>query len=59
MPKQTRPGTSAPGQVTRGERSSSEQVAGSAWLVFGWMVPGEARVVPRAELDEAKAWLAG
>jgi hypothetical protein len=34
-------------------------VTGSAWLVFGWMVLGEARVVPRAELDEAKAWLAG
>jgi hypothetical protein len=27
--------------------------------VFGWMVPGEARVFELARLDEAKAWVAG
>ena len=25
---------------------------------FGWMVPGEARVFPLAELEDARAWLA-
>ncbi len=34
------------------------------WLVrsmklFAWMVPGEARVYPVAELEAAKAWVAG
>jgi hypothetical protein len=34
-----------------------------AWMaratkVFLWMIPGEARVYPVAELDEAKAWVA-
>ena len=27
--------------------------------LFAWMVPGEARVYPVAELDAAKAWVAG
>ena len=27
--------------------------------LFAWMVPGEARVYPRAELEAAKAWVAG
>ena len=27
--------------------------------MFLWMVPGEARVFPRAELEQAKAWVAG
>jgi hypothetical protein len=27
--------------------------------LFGWMVPGEARVFPLAQLEEAKAWLGG
>jgi SpoIIAA-like len=27
--------------------------------LFAWMIPGEARVVPLAELDQAKAWIAG
>jgi SpoIIAA-like len=27
--------------------------------MFLWMVPGEARVFPRSELDRAKAWVAG
>jgi hypothetical protein len=27
--------------------------------MFLWMVPGEARVYPTAELDAAKAWVAG
>jgi hypothetical protein len=35
-----------------------------AWMaraskVFLWMIPGEARVYPVAELEEAKAWVAG
>jgi hypothetical protein len=34
------------------------------WMVravrlFAWMIPGEARVFPVAELDAAKAWVAG
>jgi hypothetical protein len=27
--------------------------------LFAWMIPGEARVFPLAELDAAKAWVAG
>ena len=27
--------------------------------VFGWMIPGEARVFELARFDEAKAWVAG
>jgi hypothetical protein len=27
--------------------------------LFAWMIPGEARVFPRAELEEAKRWVAG
>jgi hypothetical protein len=30
-----------------------------ATRLFAWMIPGEARVFPLAELDEAKAWVAG
>ena len=30
-----------------------------ATKVFAWMIPGEARVFPRAELEQAKAWVAG
>jgi hypothetical protein len=35
-----------------------------AWMaraakLFLWMVPGEARVFPLAELEQAKAWVAG
>jgi SpoIIAA-like len=35
-----------------------------AWMahatkLFAWMMPGEARVFPLAELDQAKAWVAG
>jgi hypothetical protein len=26
---------------------------------FAWMIPGEAKVFPRAELAQAKAWVAG
>ena len=34
------------------------------WMVratrlFAWMIPGEARVFARAELEHAKAWVAG
>ena len=27
--------------------------------LFKWMIPGEARIFPLAELDQAKAWVAG
>jgi hypothetical protein len=30
-----------------------------ATRAFGWMIPGEARVFPMAELQQAKAWVAG
>jgi hypothetical protein len=30
-----------------------------ATRLFAWMIPGEARVYPLAELDQAKAWVAG
>jgi SpoIIAA-like len=30
-----------------------------ATRLFAWMIPGEARVYPTAELDDAKAWVAG
>ena len=30
-----------------------------ATRLFAWMIPGEARVFPRSELDQAKAWVAG
>jgi hypothetical protein len=30
-----------------------------ATKLFAWMIRGEARVFPRAELQQAKAWIAG
>jgi hypothetical protein len=30
-----------------------------ATRMFAWMIPGEARVFPVAELERAKAWVAG
>lgn len=35
-----------------------------AWMaraarLFAWMIPGEARVFPLAELEQAKTWVAG
>jgi len=30
-----------------------------ATRLFAWMIPGEARVFPLAELEVAKAWVAG
>ena len=27
--------------------------------LFSWMIPGEARVFPTAELEQAKSWIAG
>jgi hypothetical protein len=30
-----------------------------ATRLFAWMIPGEARVYPTAELEQAKAWVAG
>jgi len=30
-----------------------------ATKLFAWMIPGEARVFPVAELEQAKAWVAG
>jgi hypothetical protein len=29
-----------------------------ATKLFAWMIPGEARVFPRDELEQAKAWVA-
>ncbi|HTI35731.1 MAG TPA: STAS/SEC14 domain-containing protein [Miltoncostaea sp.] len=48
----------------RGEWERSAIVTDISWMVhamkvFGWMVPGEARVYPVAELADAKAWVAG
>jgi hypothetical protein len=31
----------------------------NAAKLFAWMIPGEARVFPRAELEQAKTWVAG
>jgi hypothetical protein len=30
-----------------------------ATKLFAWMIPGEARVFPLSELDQARAWVAG
>ena len=30
-----------------------------ATRLFAWIIPGEARVFPRAELEQAKVWVAG
>ena len=30
-----------------------------ATKMFAWMMPGEARVFPRAQLEQAKEWVAG
>ena len=30
-----------------------------ATRLFAWMIPGDARVFPAAELAQAKAWVAG
>ena len=48
----------------RGDWERSAIVTDIAWMVramkmFAWMVPGESRVYPVAELDAAKAWVAG
>jgi len=48
----------------RGDWERSAIVTDIAWMVhamklFAWMVPGEARVYPVAELEAAKAWVAG
>jgi hypothetical protein len=39
-------------------------VTDQEWLaraarMFAWMIPGEARIYPLAELEQAKAWVAG
>jgi stage II sporulation SpoAA-like protein len=39
-------------------------VTDQEWLaraarMFAWMIPGEARIYPVAELEQAKAWVAG
>ena len=41
----------------------SAVVTDIAWMaratkLFGWMIPGEARLFPLAELEQAKAWVA-
>ena len=46
------------------EWERSAIVTDEKWIVrsmklFAWMVPGEARVYPIAELQAAKAWVAG
>jgi hypothetical protein len=48
----------------RGEWVRSAIVTDIHWLaqaaqLFTWMIPGEARVFPLAELEQAKAWIAG
>jgi hypothetical protein len=46
-------------------RSGPRSIAGvierlaRATKFFAWMSPGEARVFPTAELERAKAWVAG
>jgi hypothetical protein len=30
-----------------------------ATKLFAWMIPGQARVFPLADLEQAKAWIAG
>ena len=48
----------------RGDWVRSAIVTDIEWMVratkmFAWMIPGEARVFPVAQLDEAKRWVAG
>ena len=48
----------------RGEWVRSAIVTDIEWMVratkmFAWMIPGESRVYPVAELEEAKRWVAG
>jgi hypothetical protein len=48
----------------RGDWGRSAIVTDISWMVhamkvFAWMVPGETRVYPVAELAAAKAWVAG
>ena len=47
-----------------GDWVRSAIVTDVGWMVravklFAWMIPGEARVYPVAELADAKAWIAG
>lgn len=46
------------------DRTAGAVVTEQHWLanatrLFAWMIPGEARVYPTAEIDAAKAWVAG
>jgi hypothetical protein len=48
----------------RKEWQHSAIVTDIAWMaratkMFAWMIPGEARVYPLAELEDAKRWVAG
>ena len=48
----------------RGDWVRSAIVTDIEWMVratkmFAWMIPGESRVFPVAQLDEAKRWVAG
>ena len=48
----------------RGEWVRSAIVTDIEWMVratkmFAWMIPGESRVYPVAEIEEAKRWVAG
>jgi len=52
--------TSASGTTTRGSLGDCHGYRmARATRLFAWMIPGEARVFPRAELEAAKAWVAG
>jgi len=64
-------GFRATGEITREDYADifvpelhSAIVTDIAWMahatkLFAWMIPGEARVFPRAELEQAKSWIAG
>jgi hypothetical protein len=50
------------GHLSKWKRTALVSDAGwahHAIAVLGWMVPGEVKVFPLAELDDAKSWVAG
>jgi hypothetical protein len=47
------------GKWERTALASDTEWARHAIGLFGWMVPGDVRVFPLAEVDAAQAWLAG
>ena len=46
-------------QLVRSAIVTDQQWMAKAARAFAWMIPGEARVFGRAELAQAKAWVAG